>query len=125
MNNPRDILASRPMVFLIYGLPTLAIFVSGVPAVTNGARTLIWALACAVMGAGCLANAIRCGRVHCYFTGPYFLALAGLVVLYGTGVAPLGPSGWNLIGAALLAGAVLLMWAPERLFGKYRQILGR
>ena len=27
-------------------------------------------------GEGCLANATRCGRVHCYFTGPLYILAA-------------------------------------------------
>jgi hypothetical protein len=45
-------------------------------------------------------------------------ALATL--LYGVGVIPLGANGWNLIGMAILIGAIVLGCVPELLFGKYR-----
>jgi hypothetical protein len=87
---------------------------------TNGWRAAVWALACAVMGAACLTNAVRCGRIHCFFTGPFFLAVALAAILYGVGVLPLGSDGWNLLGMVLLVGAVVLMTVPEMVFGKYR-----
>jgi len=37
----------------------------------------------------------RCGRVHCYFTGPFLLAMSGASILYGAGVLPLGANGWK------------------------------
>ena len=40
------------------------------------ARPLLWFTAFLVAGAACLANAARCGRRHCYFTGPLFLLAA-------------------------------------------------
>jgi len=45
-------------------------------------------------------------------------ALATL--LYGRGVIPLGANGWNLIGMAVLIGAIVLGCVPEVLVGKYR-----
>jgi hypothetical protein len=66
-----------------------------------------------IMGVACLVNAMRCGRVHCYITGPFFLAMAAATLLYGLGVLPLGGSGWNLIGLTVLAGAVALCCLPK------------
>ncbi len=34
-------------------------------------RTVIWVVSLVWMGTACLANASRCGRLHCYFTGPF------------------------------------------------------
>ena len=73
-----------------------------------------------VMGAGCVVNALRCGRVHCYVTGPFFLLMALLSLLYGFGLLPLGRNGWNLIGLVVLIGAIALSCLPEMLLGKYR-----
>src|SRR3989442_15948432 len=41
----------------------------------------IWTLAFTVMGIACVVNAVRCGRVHCYFTGPFLLLLAAASLL--------------------------------------------
>ena len=73
------------------------------------------------MGASCLVNAFRCGRVHCYATGPFFLGMAIAALLYGLGVIPLGTNGWNLIGGAAVIGAVALIYVPEAFLGKYRR----
>jgi len=72
------------------------------------------------MGIGCVANAVRCGRVHCYVTGPFFLVMAAVALLYGFGAFALGKQGWNLLGAVALVGALVLIYLPERLFGTYR-----
>ena len=117
---PRDILGNWRQTVLAYGLPIAAIMATGNPAIGNGWRTVVWTAACLVMGGACLLNAVRCGRIHCYFTAPFFLAMAGVTVLFGAGVVPLGPNGWNAIGLALLVGGVLLTFGPEPLFGKYR-----
>jgi len=44
-------------------------------------RLLLWIPAFLVMGVACLANAARCGRVHCYITGPLSLFALVYVVL--------------------------------------------
>jgi hypothetical protein len=81
----------------------------------------VWPLALLWMGVACLWNAARCGRVHCYFTGPFFLLLALLSLLHGLGIVSLGPNGWQGIGVALLVGGCLLACAPELLLGRYRR----
>jgi hypothetical protein len=74
-----------------------------------------------VMAAGCLVNARRCGRMHCYFTGPFPILMGLASLSYGFGELPLGSSGWNWLGGVTLGGAVLLGFVPELLFGKYRR----
>src|SRR5215472_7958110 len=69
------------------------------------------------MGAACLVNARRCDRLHCYFTGPYFLLLAAVSLFYGLGILPLGPRGWQWLNNALVVGAVVLCCIPEWVFG--------
>jgi hypothetical protein len=73
------------------------------------------------MAAGCLINARRCGRIHCYFTGPFLSLMALASLSYGFGWLPLGSGGWNWIAGVTLAGAVILGCVPELLFGKYRR----
>lgn len=81
---------------------------------------IVWPTMLTFMGVMCLLNAYRCGRVHCYFTGPFFLVLACLGLLYGIGVLPLGARGWSQLSLALLIGSVALLCVSERILGRYR-----
>lgn len=117
----RDILSSRWRVFILYWLPAIAIVVAGVPAISSGWRAVVWTVALATMGVACIVNALRCGRVHCYLTGPFFLLMALIALSYGLGILHLGGNGWNLLGLMTLIGAIALWCLPEMLLGKYRQ----
>lgn len=81
--------------------------------------TVLWPLLLSFMGGACLLNARRCGRLHCFITGPFFLLLAGVSLLYGLGVLPLGPHGWQWLLSTLLIGGCVLICVPEWLFGRY------
>lgn len=118
-----DLLAERFATIVIYWLPIAVLVASGFFAVSNAARTVIWALALITMGVGCLVNALRCGRVHCYATGPFFLLMAAVAVLYGLWIAPRGARGWNTIALVTLIGGIALYYLPELFFGRYRQKL--
>ena len=118
----RDILSQPLLAFILFGVPVIAIIASQQAKIAGGWRTGIWVAALSVMGIACIANAARCGRIHCYLTGPFFLAMGVLTFLYGVGALPLGRQGWNIIGAALLVGAILLCCLPEFLWGKYKQV---
>jgi hypothetical protein len=108
--------------FAVYGLPIIVVAIAGFLPMSNAARGAVWAAALVTMGAGCVVNALRCGRVHCYATGPFFLLMAAVAVFYGLGMVPLGPRGWNTIALVTLIGGVTLYYLPEALFGKYRQL---
>ena len=84
-----------------------------------GARAVVWTAMLAWMGWACLQNARRCGRTHCRYTGPFFLAMAVLVVAYATGIVPLGNHPWLILGMLTAAGNVLIWWGTERLLGTY------
>lgn len=117
----RDILSSRWRVFMLYWLPAIAIVVAGIPAISSAWRTVVWTVALAIMGTACIVNALRCGRVHCYLTGPFFFLMALVALSYGLGILHLGGNGWNLLGLIALLGAIALWYLPEMLLGKYRQ----
>lgn len=117
---PRNDLAARvSSLASIWWLPTAAI----VAAIFVNAlvRTAVWAVALSWMGAACLLNAYRCGRVHCYFTGPFYIIAALTSLLYGFGSLPLGHRGWESIGIVLIIGSLLLNYVPERIWGRYRE----
>jgi len=118
--HPRDIFASFPLVVAVFWVPILAIAITGYVPVGDAVRTAVWTTGCLLMSAGCFVNAMRCGRLHCYLTGPFFLAVALVTLGYGLGILPLGKSGWGIIGYTLLAGVVLLTYLPEHFLGRYR-----
>lgn len=113
--DPRDLFGGVRGL-LIWGVPIAILAIS----VNLGSlyAAVAWPLALTFMGAACLVNARRCGRVHCFVTGPYFLLLALLSLLYGLGILDLGTRGWSWLSLALVGGAVLIC-VPEWLFGKY------
>lgn len=88
-------------------------------------RAVVWTVMLVWMGVACLMNARRCSRTHCRVTGPFFLAMAGLVVAYAAGLAPFGPHGWSMLGAIILGGFIGLWWGSERLWGAYRPMGGK
>ena len=115
----RDLLCRGPSAFLLWCVPLCA-FALGFGQAT-GLRTILWSTSLAVMGVACLINASRCGRIHCLFTGPFFILCAVASLAYGLRLLPLGPSGWKWIGAGTIIGALLLCCIPELLLGRYRR----
>jgi len=115
----RDILRNPWITGAVYWLPALVLVGSGFFGMSEGWRGAIWAASLAVMSAGCGLNALRCGRVHCYFTGPFFAIMATVALIYGLGASP-NHAGWNTIGAIVLGGMVVLMVVPELILGRYR-----
>jgi hypothetical protein len=117
----RDILSSPRLAFAFFCLPAIAIAVTGSAGFGDAWRTVVWTAALSTMGMACMANAVRCGRLHCYITGPFFVAMAVVTLLYGLGILPLGASGWKLIGLTILAGAIAFCCLPELFLRKYRK----
>ena len=73
------------------------------------------------MGVACLANARRCGRTHCRYTGPFFLGMAAMVFAYATGMLPLGSYPWLVLGLIAAVGNAIIWWWSERALGTYFQ----
>ena len=46
----RDILSSRWHVFILFWLPAIALVVAGAAAISDGWRTVVWAVALATVG---------------------------------------------------------------------------
>src|SRR2546426_7950941 len=98
----RDLTGRTVGRFVLWGLPLVA-FVAGF-VVGPTLRTVLWTAALTVAGTACVANAARCGRLHCYFTGPFLLLGAVVTLTYGLGVLPLGPGRWGSIGLVVAGG---------------------
>jgi len=83
-------------------------------------RAAIWIAALIWMGTACILNAHRCGRTHCRYTGPYYLAMSMPVILLATGIVPAGFYSWLVLALLILSGGWFIRWATERTWGKYR-----
>jgi hypothetical protein len=58
-------------------------------------RAAIWTTAAVVwMGTACILNVRRCGRTHCRYTGPYYLAMIPPVILLASGLVTANFYGW-------------------------------
>ena len=110
--NPLDLTASRAAWFFWYG--PVAVILAG--SFWTAGRNWLWAGAFCVMGIGCLINARRCHRLHCYFTGPLFLAAAGYAIAAQFQLVPLRVDIFLLI----VLGPSCAFQCAERLFGRYR-----
>ena len=82
-------------------------------------RAVVWIAALAWMGTACILNARRCGRTHCRYTGPYYLAMIAPVAILAWGIMSSGFYGWLILGFLILAGGKLIWWATERAWGKF------
>jgi hypothetical protein len=80
-------------------------------------RTVVWTIAMAWTGAACLVNAARCGRTHCRYTGPFYLAL--IVPTLVAGSADASTPVWIALAALILIGGKAIWWASERVWGRY------
>jgi hypothetical protein len=70
------------------------------------------------MAAGCLLNARRCHRVHCYISGPVLLLGAIFAALAALGVVNVSPRFFgNAVSAVLVL--ALLSFVPEFLWKRY------
>ena len=103
---------------LAWGLPSALLI--GALFIEPLARTFLWTAGLLWMGGACLANARRCGRIHCHFTGPFFLLMALASALHGSDILALGPRGWLWLGLAIVLGTGLLWYLPERIWGRFR-----
>jgi hypothetical protein len=109
----------KPVSALIWWyLPLALAFTSSAVGMTLGETAAVWTMAFAWMGAGCVLNAIRCHRLHCYLSGPAFIGGAVAAALSGMRFLQLGPHGLNYIVWGTL-GLVLLSFVPEHIWRKY------
>lgn len=108
-------LSARLLTFsLCWGIP-IALFAVG-SNVLPLPRMAVWTIALAWAGTACAINARRCGRLHCYITGPLFL-LGGLAfALVGLELVAL-PVGWILV--IITVGACLAYALEFALNSKY------
>ena len=117
VQSSRDWVASVPTNTLAWWVPQVAIVAAIFAPVP--VRAVIWTVALVWMGTACLLNARRCGRTHCRYTGPYYLAMMAPVLTLALGLVSVGLYGWLVLGVLILAGSRIIWWATERAWGKF------
>ena len=112
-----DWLASPRMSLLAWWFPKAAVLAGLFVPVPI--RATLWLAALTWMGLACILNASRCGRTHCRYTGPFYLAMTAPTFVLGFGVASVSLLGWFMLACVILLGGKLLWWATERAWGKF------
>jgi hypothetical protein len=99
---------------LLWCLPVIALIVGSY---WQQGRLILWIPAFLVMGVACLVNAGRCGRVHCYITGPLSFFAIGYVTLSEFHVVPMDAGYFldSILGISIVA---FLIEIP---LGRYRK----
>ena len=88
VQDSKDWLRSPHTALVAWWIPQSAIIVSlFVPPLL---RTVIWSVALIWMGTACILNATRCGRTHCRYTGPYYLAMVVPTFVLGFDAVAIG-----------------------------------
>lgn len=78
----------------------------------------VWTLSFAWMATGCILNARRCHRLHCYISGPAFLVGPLAAALIALGVVQFGSHALSYAIDATFA-VVLASFIPELFGHKY------
>jgi hypothetical protein len=109
-------LAGRRIGWLVWGVP--AVFIAlGIG--WDAARAWLWVPSLVFAGTACIANASRCGRLHCFITGPVYLLAAITALLDGTHLVRVA---WPWI-LALVVGGTLVGYGLEWVRGRYIRAL--
>ena len=82
-------------------------------------RAAVWTIALIWMGVACILNARRCGRTHCRYTGPYYLAMIAPVLVLASGMVAADFHGWLTLALLILTGGWIIWWATERMWGRF------
>ena len=117
VQSSRDWLRSPRTHLLVWKIPQAAIIVSLLA--PEPLRTGVWIVALLWKGTACILNARRCGRTHCRYTGPYYLAMIVPTFVLGSGIVSVGIYGWVVLAGVILLGSKLIWWSTERAWGKF------
>ncbi len=102
-----DLVRSRTG-WVVWGIPG-ALFLVGIA--WDLARAWLWVPSLTIAGLACVANAFRCGRLHCFVTGPVLLLGALATLASAAGMVAID---WRAVLAAVAAGMAVghgLEWA--------------
>ena len=116
---PQNDWARQPLTIILWwGLPVAAGVAAGLLRLPSRASASVCAVSFAWMATGCLLNARRCHRVHCYISGPVLLVGAIIAGLVAAGVVDLGSRTFSNAVSAILVLA-LLSFVPEMVWKRY------
>ena len=117
VNESRDWVRQPAGQLVWWALPILVAMVTSIARLPLRVVAFVWTGAFVWMGIGCLLNAMRCRRLHCFISGPVLMAGAAPMALIGLGVLSghtLGVVIWTT------AGLVMASFVPEVIWGRYR-----
>jgi hypothetical protein len=107
-----------PWCYLLWGVPVVLVIGAGIAygesVLSLTARGVVWVVAVAWAGIGCLINGRSCGRVHCRIDGILFplLSIIGLL-----NVLSITSFNWNLFWLAfflILVGSFVPEWTWKK-----------
>ena len=111
--------ARRPLTIIVWwGLPIAIGLSSDLLHLPFRVGAGVCAVAFAWMATGCVLNARRCHRVHCYISGPVLLGGAAVAGLVAAGGLDLSPRMFGNVVSAILVLA-LLSFVPEMVWKRY------
>lgn len=105
--------------FVSWGVPILVMALVNVVLQPGALQMGAIVASFAWIGTACLANATRCSRVHCWFTGPWCLMTALCLLGVSLHTPILGQLPFTTVTNIGGAGAVVLWLLPELFLGKY------
>jgi len=112
-------LARTPSIIWLWGAPLAMVItasvLSGIHILSLTDAGILWTLATAWIGIGCVINARHCGRVHCRIDGVLFPILSLVGLLNIVGIVSLD---WNLYWAIFLV-ILAASFVPEVFWKKY------
>ena len=82
-------------------------------------RAAIWTVALLWMGGACILNAKRCGRVHCRYTGPYYLLMILPVPVLAFDLISASIYTWLALALLIVCGGWIIWWTTELRWGRY------
>jgi hypothetical protein len=112
-------LAGTPSIIWLWGAPLVMVItasvLNGIHILSLTDAGLLWTLATAWIGIGCVINARHCGRVHCRVDGVLFPLLSLIGLLNVLGIVSLN---WNAYWAIFLV-ILATSFVPEVFWKKY------
>ena len=116
VQNSRDWLSSPRTHASVWGIPKAAIVAALF--IPPPVRTGVWIVALVWMSTACILNSRRCGRTHCRYTGPYYLAMIAPALMFASGIISVNFYAWPTLAVLILGGSTIVWWATERGVGK-------